>query len=122
MGEVTTIGLDLAKRVFQVHGVDAVGAVVITRQVRRAEMLRFFSKRSPEQIGPGGCSCDLRGGHTAVNALRADEEHDAAGRACGAPGARTAGATANDADERPARSTWQSLGLSKRAGTTGSAN
>ena len=36
MGEVTTIGLDLAKHVFQVHGVDAEGATVLRKQLRRA--------------------------------------------------------------------------------------
>ena len=44
VGEVTTIGLDLAKRVFQAHGVDAAGTVVLERQIRRAELLRFFGK------------------------------------------------------------------------------
>src|SRR5262245_59085940 len=37
MGEVTTIGLDLAKHVFQVHGVDAEGATVVRKQLRRAQ-------------------------------------------------------------------------------------
>ncbi len=36
MAEVVTIGLDIAKSVFQVHGIDAAGAVVLRRQVRRA--------------------------------------------------------------------------------------
>jgi hypothetical protein len=40
MGEVTTIGLDLAKHVFQVHGVDAEGAMVLRKQLRRAQVLR----------------------------------------------------------------------------------
>jgi len=44
MGEVATIGLDIAKSVFQVHGVDAAGGVVIRRQARRAHLLRFFAK------------------------------------------------------------------------------
>ena len=39
MGEVSTIGLDIAKSVFQIHGVDVDGAVVIRRQVRRAKVL-----------------------------------------------------------------------------------
>src|SRR5262249_25768517 len=39
MGEVTTIGLDLAKHVFQVHGVDAEGATVLRKQLRRAQVL-----------------------------------------------------------------------------------
>ena len=47
MGEVTTIGLDLAKHVFQVHGVDAEGATVLRKQLRRAQVLAFFSRVSP---------------------------------------------------------------------------
>ena len=45
MGQVVTIGLDIAKSVFQVHGVDAVGEVIIRRQVRRPQMLQFFAKQ-----------------------------------------------------------------------------
>jgi transposase len=44
MERVTTIGLDLAKRVFQVHGIDTAGAVVIRRSVRRRQVLPFFAK------------------------------------------------------------------------------
>jgi hypothetical protein len=39
VGEVTTIGLDIAKSVFQVHGIDAAGTVVIRRQVRPLNLL-----------------------------------------------------------------------------------
>ena len=41
--EIATVGLDLAKNVFQVHGVSADGRVVVRRQLRRAEVLKFFS-------------------------------------------------------------------------------
>lgn len=44
MAHAVTIGLDIVKSVFQVHGVDAAGEVVIRRQVRRAQMLAFFAK------------------------------------------------------------------------------
>jgi transposase len=44
MGEITTIGLDLAKHVFQVHGVDAEGAVVLRKQLRRSQLAAFFSR------------------------------------------------------------------------------
>lgn len=44
MGEVSTIGLDIAKSVFQVHGVDADGAVVIRKRVSRAKILEFFGE------------------------------------------------------------------------------
>ena len=44
MNEITTIGLDLAKHVVQVHGVDATGATVLRKQLRRAQLLAFFSR------------------------------------------------------------------------------
>ncbi len=44
MTEVITIGVDLAKSVFQVHGVDASGKPVIRRQLRRRQVLAFFKK------------------------------------------------------------------------------
>lgn len=56
MTEVSTIGLDLAKRVFQVHGVDDEGAVTIRRQLRRAEMVKFFAKLSPCVVGMDACA------------------------------------------------------------------
>jgi transposase len=42
MGEVSTIGLDIAKSVFQVHGVDVDGTVVIRKRVSRTKVLEFF--------------------------------------------------------------------------------
>ena len=51
MGEVTTIGLDLAKHVSQVHGVDAEGATVLRKQLRRAQVLAFFSRLPPCLVG-----------------------------------------------------------------------
>ena len=55
MGEVTTIGLDLAKHVFQVHGVDAEGATVLRKQLRRAQVLAFFSRLPPCLVGLEAC-------------------------------------------------------------------
>src|SRR6516162_9370964 len=43
MGEVSTIGLDIAKSVFQIHGVDAGGAVVIRKRISGAKLLEFFA-------------------------------------------------------------------------------
>ena len=54
--KVSTIGLDLAKHVFQVHGVDASGAVVVRRRVRRSEMLRFFGRLERCLIGMEACA------------------------------------------------------------------
>ena len=55
MGQVSTIGLDIAKKVFEVHGVDADGHVVIRRQLRRRQVLSFFAKLSPCLIGIEAC-------------------------------------------------------------------
>lgn len=56
MNEAITIGIDLAKNVFQVHGIDADGAVVIRRQLRRSQMLTFFGKHSPCLVGMEACA------------------------------------------------------------------
>ena len=55
MGEISTIGLDIAKSVFQVHGVDADGAVVIRRRVSRAKVLEFFAALPPCLVGIEAC-------------------------------------------------------------------
>ena len=47
MRSITAIGLDIAKSVFQVHGVDAEGHVVIRRQLKRRCVLAFFQKLQP---------------------------------------------------------------------------
>jgi hypothetical protein len=49
--EISTIGLDLAKNVFQVHGVNATGEVVLRKTVRRAQVLPFFAKLPPCLVG-----------------------------------------------------------------------
>ena len=46
MQVVTTIGLDIAKSVFQVHGIEAEGKVIIRRQLKRRYVLAFFEKRA----------------------------------------------------------------------------
>ena len=56
MNEVTTIGVDLAKNVFQVHGVDASGEVVIRKPLRRRQVMPFFGKLSPCLIGVEACA------------------------------------------------------------------
>jgi transposase len=55
MGEVITIGLDIAKSVFQVHGVDGTGAVVIRKRISRSKMLEFFAELPPCLIGIEAC-------------------------------------------------------------------
>ena len=55
MGEVSTIGLDIAKSVFQVHGVDVAGAVVVRKRVNRARVLEYFGELSPCLVGIEAC-------------------------------------------------------------------
>ena len=71
MQTITTIGLDIAKSVFQVHGIDAEGKVVIRRQLKRRYVLAFFQKLAPCLVGIEACasshhwSRELKGlGHT----------------------------------------------------------
>jgi transposase len=56
MDQVTTIGLDLAKNVFQVHGIDAEGKVLVHKQLRRADVLRFFGGLPPCLVGMEACA------------------------------------------------------------------
>src|SRR5712671_193066 len=56
MQTVTTIGLDIAKSVFQVHGIDAEGKVVIRRQLKRRYVLAFFQKLAPCLVGIEACA------------------------------------------------------------------
>lgn len=55
MSNVVTIGLDIAKSVFQLHGVNASGAVVLRRRLPRSRMLAFFEKQGPCLIGIEAC-------------------------------------------------------------------
>jgi transposase len=54
--EVTTIGLDIAKNVFQVHGIDASEKVVVRKQLRRSQMLAFFEALPPCLVGMEACA------------------------------------------------------------------
>ncbi len=54
--EVSTIGLDIAKNVFQVHGVDGEGEVVVRRQLRRSQVLAFFRKQPACLVGIEACA------------------------------------------------------------------
>jgi transposase len=66
MHTVTIIGFDIAKSVFQVHGVDAGGQMVVRRQLKRRSVLAFFQKLPPCLVGIEACasshhwSCELR--------------------------------------------------------------
>jgi len=53
--QVIRFGIDLAKSVFQVHGVDGSGQVVVQRQLRRGQVLKVFAKQPPALIGMEAC-------------------------------------------------------------------
>src|SRR5713101_3765577 len=54
--QVATIGLDLAKHVFQIHGIDAAEKVVVRRQLRRSQVMAFFEALAPCLIGIEACA------------------------------------------------------------------
>ena len=54
--EVTTVGLDVAKRVFQAHGADASGKAVLRRKLQRPEVLKFFASMPRCLVGIEACS------------------------------------------------------------------
>jgi len=56
MQTITTIGLDIAKSVFQAHGVDASGQVIIRRQLKRRYVMAFFQKLTPCLVGIEACA------------------------------------------------------------------
>ena len=53
--EITTIGLDIAKRVFQLHGVDGAGKAILRRKLQRSEVLAFFKALPPCLVGIEAC-------------------------------------------------------------------
>src|SRR6516162_6133499 len=54
--QITTIGLDIAKNVFQVHGIDAAEKVVLRKQLRRGQVLKFFASLRPCLVGMEACA------------------------------------------------------------------
>src|SRR5215211_826941 len=85
MGEVTIIGLDIAKSVFQVHGVNAAGTIVIQRQIRRGQVLPFFAFLPPCLVGIEACA------KAAGSALAVTRLEMARGRSCKSRSNREAG-------------------------------
>ena len=54
--QITTIGLDIAKNVFQVHGIDATENVVVRKQLRRGQVIAFFKALAPCLVGMEACA------------------------------------------------------------------
>jgi transposase len=59
MSGVVTIGLDFAKSIFQIHGVDGAGRMMLRRRLSRHELVPYFAKLSPCLIGMEACSAAL---------------------------------------------------------------
>ncbi|SDX57409.1 Transposase [Roseicitreum antarcticum] len=55
MSEILTVGLDLAKNVFQVHGADGAGRAVLHKKLRRMQVLKFFSQLPPCVVAMEPC-------------------------------------------------------------------
>src|ERR1700736_5165790 len=75
--QITTIAIDLAKTVFQVHAVDADGATVLRKRLRRAEVLSFASGLEPCLIGMEACATSHYWART--RKVRAHRKADASG-------------------------------------------
>jgi hypothetical protein len=106
MDAITTVGLDLAKNVFQVHGIDGKGKVIVRLRLRRADVLRFFEQLRC-LVGLEACASAHHWaraiaalGHPADDALRCDQDGEAASGADAAQDTRSAGAPAHHADQR----------------------
>src|SRR3974390_147417 len=54
--QITTIGLDIAKNVFQVHGIDAAEKVIVRKQLRRGQVMKFFAALPPCLVGMEACA------------------------------------------------------------------
>src|SRR6476659_453313 len=124
MDKVSTIGLDIAKSVFQVHGVDAAGAVLIRKRISRAKVLEYFGELPPCLVGIEACPSAhhwgrelqglghtvrlippsyvkaylKRGKHDANDAVRSDQDEGAADGLDAASGPAIAGAPAHDVE------------------------
>ena len=67
--QVHTIGIDLAKNVFQIHGVDESDKVVVARQLRRKQVIPFFEKLKPCLVGMEACAQQRIIGHANSSSL-----------------------------------------------------
>lgn len=73
MGKASTVGLDLAKNVFQAHGADASGAVMFRKKLRRAQVLEFFASQPPCTVAMEACGgAHYWGARSASLAIKCD--------------------------------------------------
>ena len=70
MEQITTVGIDLAKNIFQVHAVDAAGRVVLQKAFRRPQLTAFLQKLPPCLIGLEACSSAHHWGRLLIDATK----------------------------------------------------
>ena len=70
MESAVTIGLDLGKSVFQVHGVSAAGAVVVQRRLTRSRLLQFFAKQPACLVRMAACAAAIRPMRSILRCMR----------------------------------------------------
>jgi transposase len=73
MQAITTVGLDIAKSVFQVHAIDAEGNVIVRRQLKRRGVVAFFQKLPPCLVGIEACASSHQHVWSQVGRNRASE-------------------------------------------------
>lgn len=73
--DITTIGLDLAKSIFQVHGIDALGRIVVRKTLRRSRVLPLFAKRPSCLVGIAAWATMVRGGTCTARRHRGFSPH-----------------------------------------------
>ena len=66
LSTVTRVGLDLAKRVFQVHAVDAKGEIAVARKLTRSQLIPFFAELPPCVVAMEACSSAHHWGQTLI--------------------------------------------------------
>ena len=71
--EITTVGIDLAKSIFQVHAVDAAGHVVVRKALRRSQVLPFFAKLPPCLVGMEACGTSHHWARELIKLLKSPE-------------------------------------------------
>ena len=79
---IAVIGLDLAKSVFQAHGVDESGGTVLVKKLHRKQMLPFFSKLSPCLIGVEACATAHHWARTSCRRVRRSGRRTVRSRHC----------------------------------------
>ena len=68
--DITTLGIDLAKNLFRVHGIDAKGRMVVARQLRRRQLLPFMARLQPCLVGRSGAGRAARSRTVVIIQLR----------------------------------------------------